>query len=296
MQNPLIRNSYLPPGHHQHPVENALAEDLTAVLAITERHDGPVAAAVMQAWWRSHREWFVVGRGDDGAVTAYSVVVPLSEVDRRLAGDDPVLAAFLTDLAHRPLQGNQEVLLHRRALGARRGEQAAPELGAMVIDIKRLYLELRPRLARVLAVVSDWTAVGPVLRAMGFGRVQPQIQLGEARFQACALDFGPGSVDGWLLRHILVEAEPVAPSGRTVEETAGAISGGAERAPIARLSAREREVLTVLAEGLTNVELAERLFISERTANRHLSNIFTKLGVRNRTAAARLAIEAGLAG
>jgi len=50
-----------------------------------------------------------------------------------------------------------------------------------------------------------------------------------------------------------------------------------------------------LAHGLTNRELADRLFISERTANRHLSNIFTKLEVRNRTAAARIGIEAGLA-
>src|SRR5262245_65427849 len=65
---------------------------------------------------------------------------------------------------------------------------------------------------------------------------------------------------------------------------------------LASRSAREREVLAALADGLTNQELAERLFISERTTNRHLSNIFTKLGVRNRTAAARVAIEAGLAG
>ena len=65
--------------------------------------------------------------------------------------------------------------------------------------------------------------------------------------------------------------------------------------PRASLSAREREVLAALAEGLTNRELADRLFISERTANRHLSNIFVKLGVRNRTAAARVAIDAGLA-
>ena len=43
-------------------------------------------------------------------------------------------------------------------------------------------------------------------------------------------------------------------------------------------------MLAALAEGLTNRELADRLFISERTANRHLSNIFVKLGVRNRTA------------
>ena len=62
-------------------------------------------------------------------------------------------------------------------------------------------------------------------------------------------------------------------------------------------AAEARDVhLFALADGLTNHELAERLFISERTANRHLSNIFTKLGVRTRTAAARVAIEAGLAG
>ena len=54
-------------------------------------------------------------------------------------------------------------------------------------------------------------------------------------------------------------------------------------------------MLGALAHGLTNRELADRLFISERTANRHLSNIFTKLEVRNRTAAARIGIEAGLA-
>jgi DNA-binding CsgD family transcriptional regulator len=48
---------------------------------------------------------------------------------------------------------------------------------------------------------------------------------------------------------------------------------------LASLSAREREVLAALADGLTNQELADRLFISERAANRHLSNIVTKLGV-----------------
>ena len=61
------------------------------------------------------------------------------------------------------------------------------------------------------------------------------------------------------------------------------------------LSAREREVLAALALGLTNRELAERLFISERTANRHVSNIFVKLEVRNRTEATRVAVAAGIA-
>ena len=164
----------------------------------------------------------------------------------------------------------------------------------MVVDLKRLYLELRPRLTRVYAVVGDWDSVGPVMRIMGFGRVGPEIPGGSRLVHLCALDFGPGSVDGWLARHVLVE------SGESVAADPASgpprLPAPADRAPVARLSAREREVLAALADGLTNMELAERLFISERTTNRHLSNIFTKLGVRNRTSAARIAIEAGLAG
>jgi DNA-binding NarL/FixJ family response regulator len=63
--------------------------------------------------------------------------------------------------------------------------------------------------------------------------------------------------------------------------------GGADRPAVLTLTAREQEVLALLAEGMTNAELARTLFISERTANRHISSIFTKLGVHNRTQAAR---------
>ena len=287
VQNPLIRNSYLPPGDHQHPVEAAARDDLPAVLGIAARHDGPAGAALVEAWWRAHRAGFVVGRGPDGEVTAFSVVVALDEVDSGLAATDPVLAAFLDDVRRRPLPAGGSALLHRRALGLRRGEDPSPELGAMVVDLKRRYLEMRPELARVYVALAGWRQQAAVMRSLGFGRTGGQVRIGEVDVQPCALDFGPGSVDGWLQRHVLAEAaEPrPAPDART---TAPPV--------FTRLSAREREVLTVLAEGVTNNELADRLFISERTANRHLSNIFTKLGVRNRTAAARIAIEAGLSG
>jgi DNA-binding CsgD family transcriptional regulator len=301
VQNPVIRDSYVPPNDQQHPVEVALNEDLPAVLAITELHDGPAAADVIEAWWRAHQDGFVVSRGPDGAVTAFSVVVRLGEVDRQLADIDPVLAAFLADVHDRPLPAGGEALLHRRALGLRRGEHPSPEVGAMVVDIKRLYLELRPVLSRVLAVTADWPTIGPAMRAMGFSRVRPSIPLGEVSYHACALDFGPRSVDGWLLRHVLVESGTTAgedPAPTTTSPAEGPVprAGDGRPLPVARLSAREREVLAVLAEGATNNELAERLFISERTVNRHLSNIFTKLEVANRTAAARIAIQAGLAG
>jgi predicted ATPase/DNA-binding CsgD family transcriptional regulator len=59
----------------------------------------------------------------------------------------------------------------------------------------------------------------------------------------------------------------------------------------AGLSAREVEVLRLVATGLTNAEVAKKLFISSRTVNRHLNSVYQKLGVSSRAAATRFALE-----
>jgi DNA-binding NarL/FixJ family response regulator len=65
------------------------------------------------------------------------------------------------------------------------------------------------------------------------------------------------------------------------------------RPPREALSAREVEVLTLVARGLTNAEIGRRLFISEATVKTHLLRLFGKLGVGDRTAAVTTAIERG---
>jgi DNA-binding NarL/FixJ family response regulator len=60
------------------------------------------------------------------------------------------------------------------------------------------------------------------------------------------------------------------------------------------LTAREREILTLVAQGHSNREIADRLVISERTARTHVSNVLTKLQLASRTQAALLAIREGL--
>jgi DNA-binding NarL/FixJ family response regulator len=60
------------------------------------------------------------------------------------------------------------------------------------------------------------------------------------------------------------------------------------------LTPREREVLSSVAAGRTNRQIADELFISESTAGVHVSHILSKLGVSSRTQAARLAISQGL--
>jgi len=61
------------------------------------------------------------------------------------------------------------------------------------------------------------------------------------------------------------------------------------------LTDREREVLVLVAQGLSNQQIADVLVISERTARTHVSNILSKLGVASRTQAALLAIREGIA-
>jgi NarL family two-component system response regulator LiaR len=60
------------------------------------------------------------------------------------------------------------------------------------------------------------------------------------------------------------------------------------------LSGRESKVLGLVSEGLSNGEIASRLFITERTVRFHLSSIFTKLGAHNRTQAVALARQRNL--
>ncbi|GAB3392342.1 response regulator [Amycolatopsis echigonensis] len=66
------------------------------------------------------------------------------------------------------------------------------------------------------------------------------------------------------------------------------------RTPAAALSPREIEVLGLVADGLSNLEISKRLFLSQATVKSHLVHIYTKLGVDSRTAAVAAGKEQGL--
>lgn len=81
-----------------------------------------------------------------------------------------------------------------------------------------------------------------------------------------------------------------------VDPAAGpGVSEASARGNGGRISARETQVLRLVATGMTNRKVAETLFLSEKTVARHLSNIYTKIGVANRAAATAYAYDRGIA-
>ncbi|MDT0467483.1 response regulator transcription factor [Streptomyces gibsoniae] len=107
---------------------------------------------------------------------------------------------------------------------------------------------------------------------------------------------------GYLLkdapRDELFTAVRAAADGRTVLSPAVASRlVSAVRAPGNEpLSAREREVLALVAKGTSNREIARVLFISEATVKTHLSHLYAKLGVKDRAAAVAVAYDRGILG
>ena len=103
----------------------------------------------------------------------------------------------------------------------------------------------------------------------------------------------------YLLKNVsaneLADAIRAAHSGRSTlaPEAAQALvqSAAQEPAPGHDLTAREREVLALMAQGLTNPQIAESLVVSRATAKAHVSNILSKLGVSNRAEAIALALQ-----
>jgi DNA-binding CsgD family transcriptional regulator len=107
---------------------------------------------------------------------------------------------------------------------------------------------------------------------------QPDLAVGEARTALSALDRLGASAEADIAAALL--------------RSWGAAGRAIPRGPDL-LTRREQEILSLLARGLSNQEIAERLYISRRTAAHHVSNVLTKLGVRNRTEAAHYAAHAG---
>jgi len=157
-----------------------------------------------------------------------------------------------------------------------------------------------PQLAGALLRARAMTDVSALLKAVRsptlivHARHDEIAPIAEGRLLASEID-GAQFVELDSHNHVLLEPEP---AWRRFKEAVLEFAGGTRALPAGEpafesLSRRERETLVLLAEGLSNAEIAERLGISEKTVRNHLSHLFDKLGVWSRAQAIVFARDRG---
>ena len=153
------------------------------------------------------------------------------------------------------------------------------------------------------SVADSWVAIGASYPAAyaGWRRAEALLRDAGGRSGADALRAAHEQASALGAELVRAELEALARRARVPLGAAAPSDGhgeGGEEAPLAALglTAREIEVLELVGEGLTNRQIAERLFISPKTAGLHVSNILGKLKVANRTQAAEVAHRARAGG
>jgi DNA-binding CsgD family transcriptional regulator len=145
----------------------------------------------------------------------------------------------------------------------------------------------------VTALLGEVRAPTLVLHARGDGVVP----IAEGHILAAGIP-GAQFIELDSNNHVLLENEPAWERfcSEVLEFMGLKGPSGEEGSAFTSLSPREREVLKLIAEGLGNAQIAERLTISEKTVRNHVSNLFDKLGVWTRAQAIVFAIERGFKG
>jgi DNA-binding CsgD family transcriptional regulator len=203
------------------------------------------------------------GAVDRGATTVWELnAVEFADIYRRLALN--LLAA-----------GYQGAPLCTNALTVARMATLLGDMGEAEVYFAHARRDIEASSQRPLRAIADYDEALALNRAGASGRARIESLLDSALAQFRALGMA-----GWEQRALALLAQPAPPPPQT-----GYPAG---------LTAREVEVLRLIAAGRTNKEIAAALVISLATAERHIANIYNKIGARNRAEATAYALNQGL--
>ena len=153
--------------------------------------------------------------------------------------------------------------------------------------------EVRQRLpgtqVLVLTTYADDAAILAALRAGALGYLTKDASAEQIEAAVRAVHAGQTHLDPAVQARLVATVTSEGPPGPAPDQA------GRAGPPPAGLTSREAEVLTLLASGLSNAEIAQRLYLSNATVKTHINRIFAKTGARDRAQAVRFAYQHGLA-
>jgi len=148
------------------------------------------------------------------------------------------------------------------------------------IEATKKILEVRPNIGIIiLTVYSEDEYVRQAIRAGAVGYLLKDVEATDLVAAIRRVAAGENLIDAGLASRLLKDLLQGVPG----------VAGKAET-----LTDREREILDGIASGLANKEIADKLSISERTVKNHITNLFKKIDVHDRTQAALFAVREGL--
>ena len=150
----------------------------------------------------------------------------------------------------------------------------------------------------VLTTYTDEAHVMPALKAGARGYVTKDTDADTLEAAIRQVHAGRAFLDPEVQERLMAAVAGGAITGESGGEDAGngggAAGPGPDRALPDGLTAREAEVLALIAQGLSNAEIGGRLFVSNATVKSHVNRIFAKIGARDRAQAVRYAYQAGI--
>lgn len=234
LENPYIREAFFPTAAQLFTVEPASPQDEEPIRNITEFHEKRDAAKTIRNWWNSSPEAFSVARDAAGKLVGFYCLFDPKSVSSISTTDDPVVRAWLGHLNEDPVPDGQSTLFLRRWLSDDSGEDPSAVQAACWLDIKRTYMALRPRLRRVYLTVRDLSKYARVAQMLGFRVFENlSVTVGNQTYCTAMLDFGPGSVDGWLAS--LVGAELGVPNQDLLDVDSKELVVAGRRVPLTKL-------------------------------------------------------------
>ena len=171
IENPAVREAFFPTAGQQYAVEPARPADEASIAAIARAHQPAEAVDVMRSWWDTMPSAFRVARDSDGSPAAFQCLCESTAVPAWLFAADPVAATWREHLRANPVPRGQQVLFLRHMLAADGGEATTSAYAALVLDLKRRYLEMRPRLRRIYSMAADPAAALSQFAPLGFARL-----------------------------------------------------------------------------------------------------------------------------
>ena len=247
-----------------------MSQGASVCVAYAAKHPERVSRLILYGGYA--RGW--MRRGDPGGESEYKAIIEL--VRRGWGRDNPAFrqvftSRFVPQATSEQIEWFNE--LCRKTI--------SPEVAAHLLELRS---------------AIDVTAILPEVRTptlVVHSRDDVIAPIAEGRILAAGIP-GAEFVELDSANHILMEGEPAWARFRdVVREFMGVGGSTGEDSAFEALSPREREVLSLITEGLGNAEIGERLSISEKTVRNHVSAVFDKLGVWTRAQAMVFARDRG---